>query len=463
MATILFNGIKPKQCVYEISVVGNAKVDKINFILTTTISDLHSLTELADFHCYIKVQSAGGEYIDKISATSSIVNNKLVVEFVLQKKTTQFKNIGVQLQFEYDDGRVISQTEVVGLKLSNTIPADEEIPDRFPSVLSNLEYRVEELEEGITYNTYTKEEIDGFLSLKANLLATNTFKAPQNFDDIIYSNYGEFRFNDHLNFTDNTEQHNTVMQLSYNDIIVWRTFTIKTTLNVDGLIYAGGNELRFGGDELNITDNTENHNSIFTINKDFITARRALNCDGLLWVGGREIRIPDYVNFTDNTEQHNTVLHVNKDYINAEKVMTLKQGGNCDITPTEAQHITRKDYVDEKAKMYRHVLTFTRTAITPNESFIIVVYSKNSQALNTRDLLRPYCYWQVQPLNNKHVIYMANKYIAGNYDVNLELYSIYLSPSIDEIDITYQEIGTSTTNYWRHLSYSDIVDYIEEV
>ena len=167
---ITFVGKKPNRKVFEYSVVGNAKVDKIDFILTTTPSDIYSLSELADFLPFVKVQSVGLDYVDKIKTTSEMIDNNLVVSFTLQSKTTQYRNIAVQLQFENDEGRIIAQCEMVGLALSGNINADHEIPDRYPSVLVNLEYRISRLEQGITADTYSQEEIDEFLSHKQNTL-----------------------------------------------------------------------------------------------------------------------------------------------------------------------------------------------------------------------------------------------------------------------------------------------------
>lgn len=183
---ITFVGKKPNKKVFEYSVVGNAKVDRIDFILTTTPSDIYSLSELADFLPFVKVQSVGLDYVDKIKTTSEIVDNNLVVSFTLQKKTTQFRNIAVQLQFENDEGKIIAQCEMVGLALSGNINADHEIPDRYPSVLVNLEYRISRLEQGITADTYSQEEIDEFLSHKQDTLTFDNEPTP-NSENVVKS------------------------------------------------------------------------------------------------------------------------------------------------------------------------------------------------------------------------------------------------------------------------------------
>ena len=156
-----------------------------------------------------------------------------------------------------------------------------------------------------------------------------TFTSAINFDALMYTNYGEFRFNDHVYFTDNTNAHNAVLEIYANDILAKKTFTCKSALNVDGLIYAGGNELRFN----------------------------------------------QHLNITDNTDQHNTILHVYKDWINAERIVTLKAGANCDTQPTEAQHVTRKDYVDN---LHNSLLrnNLIKSELIPSEFDEVMEFSK---------------------------------------------------------------------------------------
>lgn len=81
------------------------------------------------------------------------------------------------------------------------------------------------------------------------------------------------------------------------------------------------------------------------------TFKSNVNVDGLMFAGGHEIRFPEYVEFKDNTAAHNTVLRVDQNFIDANKVITAKQGLNIDVTPTQAQHAVRKDYVDNKPNL----------------------------------------------------------------------------------------------------------------
>lgn len=164
---ITFVGIKPNGKCFDFSVVNNAKVDVINFILTTPLDSVNTLEQLSNLNAYVKVESAGGDYIDKISATSvyDSENEKLTISFTLHKKTTSYKNIALQLQFEDLQNEVISQTEIVALSLKGTINADKEVSDKYPEAIQELEKevgsysgRIEEVEEKVA-NAVLKTDI----------------------------------------------------------------------------------------------------------------------------------------------------------------------------------------------------------------------------------------------------------------------------------------------------------------
>lgn len=124
------------------------------------------------------------------------------------------------------------------------------------------------------------------------------------------------------------------------------------------MVYTGGHEIRFP-DYVDFTDNTAQHNKVATIANDYAnfyktsTFKSNVNVDGLVFAGGHEIRFPEYVEFKDNTAAHNTVLRVDQNFIDANKVITAKQGLNIDVTPTQAQHAVRKDYVDNKPNVIK--------------------------------------------------------------------------------------------------------------
>ena len=159
---ITFTGKKPSAKCFDFSVVGNASVDVISFKLTSPIDNIYTLEQLANLDAYVKVESAGKDYLDKITATSTYVggqNPYVQIDFELEAKTTQFRNIALQLQFEDNDGEVVSQTEIVALELKATIPADTELPDVYPSVLKRIDDELADHEERISdiEETYAKE------------------------------------------------------------------------------------------------------------------------------------------------------------------------------------------------------------------------------------------------------------------------------------------------------------------
>jgi len=180
---IRYNGIRPLEKHFNFSVQDNDENDIINFIIEGNVSSLLTLAELAQCEMYLKVESAGGEYLDKIKVegTYDSVNNKIIISHTLTSKTTQYVNVGLQIQFQSIDTELIAQTEIVGLHLSGSIRADETIPEKYPSELvrferelaeqeievANHETRIEALENA-EIDAYTKTETDELLSHKVD-------------------------------------------------------------------------------------------------------------------------------------------------------------------------------------------------------------------------------------------------------------------------------------------------------
>ena len=141
MLVINYNGKKPAQRNYEYCVVGNSDVDTIKFVLLSDfcgypLEDVVSM----NFDVYVKIQSAGKEYIDKIYVGNlRNENGVFFVNLFLTKKMTHWKNIALQLQFENDEGYTVAQTEIVSLTLSGNIPADETMDDEYPYAIQQVE------------------------------------------------------------------------------------------------------------------------------------------------------------------------------------------------------------------------------------------------------------------------------------------------------------------------------------
>ena len=128
---------------YHLSVINNAKVDKIKFF--------SHFKDYADYSIYLKVESDDHEYIDKIAIEQgdiSIVEDALVIDWTLSAISTRFKKIYVQLQFEKQGD--IAQSRIVGIILNDTIDVDKGLKRLYPKVLERLEEEVKNLEERVT-------------------------------------------------------------------------------------------------------------------------------------------------------------------------------------------------------------------------------------------------------------------------------------------------------------------------
>ena len=148
MLSINFKGITPQNRFYKYSVIGNNNSNKIKFILSAIQNDvgLSSLTP------YIKVQSAGGTYLDKIRAVASVEDETIAIIWTMTRKSLSCRNLTIQLQFEDVDNNndVVWQTSMIELELENTIKADEEIEEKNPTILQQMAGQLVNHEERIT-------------------------------------------------------------------------------------------------------------------------------------------------------------------------------------------------------------------------------------------------------------------------------------------------------------------------
>lgn len=143
MLVINFNGKKPAQRNYEYAVVGNSHSDIVRFALQNKLGEYDVETLFNDFDGYIKLQSAGKEYLDKVFIDNySFENGCLRLDLHLTKKMTHWRNLAVQVQFESDNGNIVAQSEIVGLTLNGTIDADEPISEEYPEAIQQLESKV---------------------------------------------------------------------------------------------------------------------------------------------------------------------------------------------------------------------------------------------------------------------------------------------------------------------------------
>ena len=131
----------------------------------------------------------------------------------------------------------------------------------------------------------------------------------------------------------------------YNPLVV----NENVSAEFNGLIWAGGREIRFP-DYLEFKDNTNDHNTVVKIDTNFVdfnktaTFKQALNVDGLIYAGGHEIRFPNYLNFNDNTDNHNTILSIANDSIYVYKRLIIQDGAYITLQCDNFTSYTNEDW-----------------------------------------------------------------------------------------------------------------------
>ena len=143
MFNISFNGILPPRKEYLYSVRKNANANTMAFIFTQQQGSVYlDLT----WNAYIKVESVGGELVDKDIPDRVYLDNSnhIIVEWTLKRKHTDYKQINIQVQFENGLNKVW-QSAMLTCVLANTIEADEKIVDKNPTIIQILCADVEDI------------------------------------------------------------------------------------------------------------------------------------------------------------------------------------------------------------------------------------------------------------------------------------------------------------------------------
>ena len=146
MLFINYKGNTPQQRFYTIGVQDNNKSNRITFIIEQQQSDL--VLDDEGYKPYIKVCNRESGYFDKITPTEyNFVDGNCEIVWNIEKKSTQYRNLEVQIVFEEMGGDVVWQTLIVELEFGGTIKADEEIEKEYPSILQDLEKEIDDLDE----------------------------------------------------------------------------------------------------------------------------------------------------------------------------------------------------------------------------------------------------------------------------------------------------------------------------
>lgn len=103
-------------------------------------------------HFYVKVQSCMcKDFFDKDPrAVITEDTNHIYIAWTMKRKHTQFKNIDVQIQYEVASQDIVWQTNIINIDLFATIPADKEIENKYPSILTLMQEQLDDHEARIT-------------------------------------------------------------------------------------------------------------------------------------------------------------------------------------------------------------------------------------------------------------------------------------------------------------------------
>lgn len=148
MLVINYKGNKPQQRFYTLGVIDNNNANKIRFVL----EQAQNLINLSGYQWYLKVQNKDHDYHDKIMLENPIVENgTITLDWLLTRKSTQFRNLELQLEYHSASGDIVWQTMIVELEMNETIKTDEEISEKYPTELEQMEELVEGYDERIRH------------------------------------------------------------------------------------------------------------------------------------------------------------------------------------------------------------------------------------------------------------------------------------------------------------------------
>lgn len=177
MLYIYFNGTKAQQSKYCYGVQQNNKTNVVRFIIEKQQGDI----DLSWLSCTLKLQNAANDYLDLIDLTSNVIDNGVFLEitWLIESKSTQYKNLELQLQFMNEEE--VWQTEICELELSNTIPVGNTVSSAESSLIQILISKVNECEQKV-------EELEN--RKYAYVDVENDFSAYQYFNDGFYAKKG---------------------------------------------------------------------------------------------------------------------------------------------------------------------------------------------------------------------------------------------------------------------------------
>ena len=140
MLVINHKGNTPQQRFYSISVKGNNNANKIRFVVNANQSDVN----LVNYVCNLKVQNKEHDYLDLIILEGEYDENLDILSFdwLMPRKSTEYRNLELQLEFIGDTEDIVWQTLIVELELSDTIKVGETATDKELSAIKQMEQKV---------------------------------------------------------------------------------------------------------------------------------------------------------------------------------------------------------------------------------------------------------------------------------------------------------------------------------
>lgn len=178
MLYIYFNGTKAQQSKYCYGVQQNNKTNVVRFIIEKKQGDI----DLSLLSCTLKLQNAANDYLDLIDLTPNVIENGVFLEitWLIESKSTQYKNLELQLQFMNDEE--VWQTEICELELSNTIPVGDTVSSAESSLIQALINRINDCEKKVKVLENKKY---------AYVDVENDFSAYQHFNDGFFAKKGD--------------------------------------------------------------------------------------------------------------------------------------------------------------------------------------------------------------------------------------------------------------------------------
>lgn len=146
MLVVNYNENRPTTDYFKFSVKGNNDADIVRFI----VEKQHESLDLADgYNVYVKCKNGYG-FVDKVLISEENIEfneNEIIVDWHLLRKHTQNESLIVSLCFENNENEVVWQTQTFTLKIANGIIADDEIENKYPTILQQMQAEIDELKK----------------------------------------------------------------------------------------------------------------------------------------------------------------------------------------------------------------------------------------------------------------------------------------------------------------------------